>query len=151
MPEPNINLLNISREEFKVGFMNVLVDLAVNNSRNSLKNYHLIRFPHYSNLENCSDVTLVKLNMKCSSIYDYWHRANIFSGTTDLLYNYGDIITQIRDYYDYPETRLPSLQLNYLKYSFREIVDLVMEDFKFSVIQFSPPELFQSPEPNLEL
>jgi hypothetical protein len=74
--------------------------------------------------------------MKCTSLYDYWCRINEFEDRDDLLYNYQSIVTEIRDYLDYPEIR--TMNLTYIEYSFKEIVELIIDHFKMSVIKYSP-------------
>lgn len=138
MPEPRVNLLNISREEFKRGYMDALLWLINQKSLDECNSYYMIRFPDYSNLLE-ENINLTCLNMSCTSIYHYWYCINTFNGKDNLLYNYEDIITQVRDYLDYPEMR--TNELNHLKYCFREIVELVADDFKRYVINFRPHEL----------
>ena len=143
MPEPNINLFNISRNEFRIGFMNALIRLIEENSMDRIKNYYMIRLPEYSNenVPNLSD-----LNMECTSIYHYWYLANSFyvdentGSYEDLLYNYEDIANQVRDYIDYPETRTIQLDVKKLKYNYREIVKLIMDDFQFFVLRLFQDE-----------
>jgi hypothetical protein len=138
MPESTVNLLYISEEEFKVGFMNMMQQLRVKNFENSHENYFLIRFPQCCNINslNFANLSLDKLNMKCTSLYDYWCRINDFEDRDDLLYNYQNIVTEIRDYLDYPEIR--TMNLIYIEYSFKEIVELIIDRFKMSVIKYSP-------------
>lgn len=139
MPEPNINLLNISREEFKIGFINAMNRLIWENSSNPIKHYHLIRFPDYENMLSYENINLSTLNMKCTSMYQYWYRINTYNGSDEMIYNYDDIVTQVRDYLNYPEIR--TIKLKYLKYSFREIVKLIVDNFNFIVVKFSPHQL----------
>lgn len=138
MPEPNINLFNISRNEFKNGFINALLRLMEEHSMNARKNYYMIRCPEYSNL-SYENINLSRLNMECTSIYHYWYLVNSFNGDDELLYNYEEIDSQVRDYIDYPEIR--TLKLKRLKYDYREIVKLVMNDFNTFVIQIFPHQI----------
>lgn len=138
MPNPNINLLNVSAEEFEEQFMSVLFQLMRNNDNKPKMNYYLIRCPETSNLHSIPNLNIADLNMKCSSIYEYWWYLNMYSERIKLMYNYQDIITQVRDYLDYPEIRTATHE--YIKYSYREIIDLVMAEFKFNVIQIPPQD-----------
>lgn len=148
MPEPIINLFNISRNEFRNGFITALIRLIEENSNNPVKNYYMIRLPEYSNqgIPNENIHNLTDLNMECTSVYHYWYLVNssIVDENTgsyeDLLYNYEEIATQVRDYIDYPEIRTIRLNVKRLKYDYREIVKLIMNDFKFYILQLHRDE-----------
>jgi hypothetical protein len=139
MPEPTINLLNISKEQFKQGFMDVLNQHISLHSNNPSRKYHLIRYPDYVNLENMIHTNLDKFNMNCTSIYSYWKHVNDFDGN-DLLFNYQHIIDIILDYLECPEARLIE-NLDSIKYSFSQIIQLCMSHFTYFIIQYSPHQL----------
>lgn len=137
MPDPCVNLLNIPEAEFKREFMGVLIDLIVNNQNNSKSIYYIIRIPEYTDYPSMF-TSLSDLNISCSSLYEYWFHVNTFNGRTNVLYNYQEIITQVRDYLDYPEIR--TKEYKSIEYSFNEIINLVIDNFKFYTIKFVPEE-----------
>lgn len=139
MPEPRINLLNISEENFKQGFMNSLNQFIDIHSEKPLRKYHLIRYPHYISLENMTHVNLERYNMDCTCIYSYWKHVNDLDGN-DLLFDYQYIMDIILDYVENPETRIIE-HLDHIKYSFSQIVELCMSHFTYFILQYCPHQL----------
>jgi hypothetical protein len=129
MPEPNINLLYISEDDFDNLFFSVLQQLIDNikyNNAHFKYNFSIIRT--IPNLDLNSQ--LQRYNYVASSIYDYF---DIFY---DDFYDYNWIISLIKKCEAYPRDfsnrrnlYKKRIKFNNLEYSMIQIIQLVMSEF----------------------
>jgi hypothetical protein len=129
MPEPNVNLLYISEDDFDDLFFSVLQQLIedINYNNNNFKyNFSIIRT--IPNLDLNSQ--LRRYNYVASSIYDY------FDVFYDDFYDYNWIISLIKKCEAYPRDFTnrynlygKRIKFNKLEYSMIQIIHLVMSEF----------------------
>lgn len=129
MPEPNINLLYISEDDFDDLFFSVLQQLIDNvkyNNTHIKYNFSIIRT--IPNLDLNSQ--LQRYNYRTSSIYDY------FDVFYDDFYDYNWIISLIKQCEAYPQDfanrhNLHGKKINFykLEYNMTGIIELVMSEF----------------------
>jgi hypothetical protein len=127
MPEPNVDLLNISPDEFDNLFYNILEELIKKNDTSPII-YNFTILGTIPNLDfDTSD--LCKYNSRAKNMYEY------FDKFYEDFYDYEWIISLMKYCEAYPQDY--NQIYNKLKYSMILIIELIIEEFSAYTFKFS--------------